>query len=125
MKKSTNLLAPALLSALLTTGVLSAADIEWSGSEDSEWSNAANWQAMPLPGHRFEELLYGAGSVGQGLCFDAAGVPEGVEKGDGDNWLPVDEREPGSDGVLRNEYAPTPRLHPATLPEFKRRPLPV
>ena len=97
---------------------------EGDGAEKLD-SNAANWQAMPLPGHRFEELLYGTGSVGQGLCFDAAGVPEGVEKGDGDNWLPVDEREPGSDGVLRNEYAPTPRLHPATLPEFKRRPLPV
>lgn len=63
MKKSTNLLAPALLSALLTTGVLSAADIEWSGSEDSEWSNAANWQGDALPGESDNAIIGGGSSA--------------------------------------------------------------
>lgn len=63
MKKSTKLLAPALISALLTCGVLSAADIEWSGFEDSEWSNGANWQGDAVPGESDNAIIGGGSSA--------------------------------------------------------------
>ena len=39
-------------------------------------TNARNWQACPVPGHRFAQIPGWPGSVGQELIFDAAGYPD-------------------------------------------------
>lgn len=86
-------------------------------------TNARNWQARPVPGHRFAQIPGWPGSVGQELIFDAAGYPDGVERGEGDGWLPVTELWPGGDAELRNEFAPQPLLYPAALPDMLATPV--
>src|SRR5205823_193692 len=43
------LIAPAVLAVTLTCASLSAATLTWNGSEDSLWSNAANWTPAQTP----------------------------------------------------------------------------
>lgn len=97
-------------------GFLLAAD---GADAEKLGSCAENWEAKLLPGLSFEPIRGWGGSVGQELTFDASGYPRGIERGEGEGWLPVAELYPGGDAELRNEYVPQPLLRAATLPDME------
>ena len=78
-------------------------------------TGVAEWEAKKLGGYEFVDPspAWGAGAnlviQGDAFCW-------GFESGEGDGWGPVESRDPGANGFIRNEYPVLHLMKPATLP---------
>jgi hypothetical protein len=88
---------------------------------EGEWTKRlgtghAPWEAKLLSGYHFlpAGVAWGTGAK---LEIVAEEFDWGWERGEGQGWQPVLERDPGANGFIRNERPPLHLMKPATLPD--------
>lgn len=81
-------------------------------------TGVASWEAKQLDGYAFTRpFAHDFFSIGYNTCIDGSRFGWGFERGEGENWEPVETLHPGSDAVERTRIGPdVHRLRPATLP---------
>lgn len=87
---------------------------------DKLGTGIAEWEAKKLGGYEFTDPMPAWGT-GAKLIVSGDSFPWGFENGDGVGWEPVDVRDPGANGFIRNEYGYVHLMKPATLPEMIER----
>lgn len=78
-------------------------------------TGVAQWEAKKLGGYEFTDPDPAWGT-GANLVIHGDQFPWGFENGQGDGWGPVDARDPGANGFIRNEYPMLHLMKPAALP---------
>lgn len=82
---------------------------------DKLGTGVAEWEAKKLGGYEFTDPTPAWGS-GANLIIDGEKFCWGWESGDGDGWGSVENKDPGANGFIRNEYPMLHLMKPATLP---------
>jgi len=82
---------------------------------DKLGTGVAEWESKRLGGYEFTDP-HPAWGTGANLIVHGDAFPWGWECGDGDGWGPVELRDPGANGFVRNEYPPLHLMKPAVLP---------
>jgi len=83
-------------------------------------TGVAEWEAKRLSGCEFTDPSPAWGT-GANLIIRGGAFDWGFERGDGDGWGSVDDRDPGANGFIRNEYPPLHLMKPAELPAMVER----
>lgn len=78
-------------------------------------TGVAEWEAKKLGGYEFVDPSPAWGT-GANLVVRGDAYCWGFENGEGDGWGPVESRDPGANGFIRNEYPVLHLMKPATLP---------
>lgn len=87
---------------------------------DKLGTGVADWECKKLAGYEFTDP-HPAWGTGANLIVHGDEFPWGYEKGDGGGWGPVESRDPGANGFIRNEYPPLHLMKPAVLPPMIER----
>ncbi len=78
---------------------------------DKLGTGVAEWECKKLAGYEFTDPMPAWGT-GANLIVHGDSFDWGFERGEGDGWGPVESRDPGANGFIRNEYPPL-HLHEA------------
>ena len=85
-------------------------------------TGVAEWEAKRLDGYDYTDPSPAWGT-GANLIVSGDAFPWGFETGACDGWGPVDVRDPGANGFIRNEYPPLHLMKPTTLPPMIDQPV--
>ena len=80
-------------------------------------TGVAEWEAKKLGGYEFTDPSPAWGT-GANLIVHGDEFDWGFEAGEGEGWGPVEARDPGANGFIRNEYPMLHLMKPATLPQM-------